>query len=80
MPLEGGKNAHIFDVIDSGLNEGAKAVVGGRPDAKKGYFVRPTVLTDTKPEMKVIREEIFGPVVCAMPFAALVQYARPLGG
>ena len=33
-----------------------------------GYFVEPTVLVDTKPEMKVIREEIFGPVVAAIPF------------
>src|SRR5262249_57085037 len=33
-----------------------------------GYFVAPTVLTDTTPDMKVVREEIFGPVVCAQPF------------
>ncbi len=33
-----------------------------------GYFVEPTVMVKTKPEMKVVREEIFGPVVCAMPF------------
>jgi phenylacetaldehyde dehydrogenase len=58
----------VSSYIDSGLNEGAKATAGGRPGAKKGYFVHPTVLTQTKPEMKVIREEIFGPVVCAMPF------------
>ena len=58
----------VSSYIDAGLNEGAKATAGGRSDAKKGYFVHPTVFTDTKPEMKVIREEIFGPVVCAMPF------------
>ncbi len=58
----------VSSYIDSGLNEGAKATAGGRPGAKKGYFVHPTVLTHTKPEMKVIREEIFGPVVCARPF------------
>ena len=34
----------------------------------RGYFVQPTVLTDTTPDMKVVREEIFGPVVCAIPF------------
>ena len=34
----------------------------------RGYFVQPTVLTDTNPDMKVVREEIFGPVVCAIPF------------
>ena len=58
----------VSGFIDSGLNEGAKATAGGRPNAEKGYFVHPTVFTHTKPEMKVIREEIFGPVVCAMPF------------
>jgi phenylacetaldehyde dehydrogenase len=58
----------VSSYIDSGLNEGAKATAGGRPGAEKGYFVHPTVLTHTKPEMKVIREEIFGPVVCAIPF------------
>jgi phenylacetaldehyde dehydrogenase len=34
-----------------------------------GYFVKPTVLTKTTPEMKVVKEEIFGPVVCAEPFS-----------
>ena len=62
----------VSSYIDSGLNEGAKATAGGRPGpetgAEKGYFVHPTVLTHTNPEMKVIREEIFGPVVCAIPF------------
>jgi phenylacetaldehyde dehydrogenase len=36
----------------------------------RGYFVEPTVLTDTTPDMKVVREEIFGPVVCAIPFSS----------
>ena len=46
----------------------SKAVVGGRKLGYKGYFVEPTVLVDTKQDMKVMQEEIFGPVVCAMPF------------
>ena len=54
--------------IDSGLSEGAKATAGGKKTAGKGYFVQPTVLTKTNPDMKVIREEIFGPVVCAIPY------------
>jgi phenylacetaldehyde dehydrogenase len=45
-----------------------KRVTGGSRVGDQGYFVQPTVLTDTKPEMSVIREEIFGPVVCAIPF------------
>ena len=43
--------------------------VGGKQHGDRGYFVEPTVLTHTKPEMKVVREEIFGPVVCAEPFS-----------
>jgi phenylacetaldehyde dehydrogenase len=41
---------------------------GGKRLGDTGYFVEPTVLVDTKPDMKVYREEIFGPVVTAIPF------------
>jgi phenylacetaldehyde dehydrogenase len=60
----------VTSYLESGKKEGAKvAAGGGRPkDLSKGYFVRPTVFTDVKPDMKVTREEIFGPVVCAIPF------------
>ena len=46
-------------------------VAGGGKLGGKGYFVEPTVLVDTNPDMKVIREEIFGPVVAAIPFKDL---------
>jgi phenylacetaldehyde dehydrogenase len=58
----------VCSFLESGANEGAKAVVGGRRKGEKGYFVEPTVLINTKPTMKVVQEEIFGPVVTAMPF------------
>ncbi len=58
----------VCSYLESGLSEGAEAVVGGRKRPGSGYFVEPTVMVKTKPEMKVVREEIFGPVVCAMPF------------
>ena len=51
-----------------GRRAGAEAVVGGGRVGERGYFVEPTVLTNTSGDMKVVREEIFGPVVCAMPF------------
>jgi len=56
--------------LDAGRKEGAKVATGGGRPKKfdKGYFVAPTVFTDVKPSMKVIQEEIFGPVVCAIPF------------
>ncbi|MBV9342554.1 MAG: aldehyde dehydrogenase family protein, partial [Acidobacteria bacterium] len=58
----------VCGYLESGLSEGAKAVAGGHKAADKGYFVEPTVLVNTKDDMKVVREEIFGPVVTAMPF------------
>ncbi|HLY58431.1 MAG TPA: aldehyde dehydrogenase family protein, partial [Stellaceae bacterium] len=58
----------VTGYIRSGIEEGACAVAGGERVGKEGYFVQPTVLTKTNPEMKVIREEIFGPVVAAVPF------------
>ena len=56
--------------LASGRKDGAKVVTGGgRPKQfSKGYFVAPTVFTDVNPQMKIVREEIFGPVVCAIPF------------
>ncbi|HUL42657.1 MAG TPA: aldehyde dehydrogenase family protein [Burkholderiales bacterium] len=57
--------------LESGLQEGAKAITGGKRKPGRGYFVEPTVLVDTKPNMKVVKEEIFGPVVTAMPFKEL---------
>jgi phenylacetaldehyde dehydrogenase len=58
----------VTGFIDSGQTEGAKVATGGKRHGGEGYFVEPTVLVDTNPDMKVVREEIFGPVVTAMPF------------
>jgi phenylacetaldehyde dehydrogenase len=58
----------VLGYLQSGKQQGAEAVVGGERVGHRGYFVQPTVLTDTNPDMKVVREEIFGPVVCAIPF------------
>jgi phenylacetaldehyde dehydrogenase len=58
----------VCGYLESGFSEGAKAVVGGSRLGEKGYFVKPTVLVNTNEKMKVVREEIFGPVVTAIPF------------
>ncbi len=58
----------VLGYLDSGRAEGAQAVVGGSREGDRGYFVQPTILTDTTNDMSVVREEIFGPVVCAIPF------------
>jgi len=61
--------ARVCGYLDSGAKEGAKAIVGGHRIGSTGYFVEPTILVDVKPHMKVVREEIFGPVVTAIPFS-----------
>lgn len=58
----------VCSYLESGFSEGAKAVTGGSRQGEKGYFVKPTVLVNTNEKMKVVREEIFGPVVTVMPF------------
>jgi phenylacetaldehyde dehydrogenase len=58
----------VCSYLESGYSEGAKATVGGSRQGDKGYFVKPTVLVNTSEKMKVVREEIFGPVVTAIPF------------
>ncbi len=58
----------VTGFLDSGRDEGAKAVAGGNPIDSKGYFIEPTVLTETDPSMRVQAEEIFGPVVTVTPF------------
>ena len=69
-PLVSEEQLHrVCGYLDSGVKEGAKAVAGGKKHGEKGYFVEPTVLVDTTENMKVVQEEIFGPVVVAMPFS-----------
>ncbi len=59
----------VESYVELGRKEGAVVVAGGeRPSAGPGFLVAPTVLADCGPEMRVVREEIFGPVVVVVPF------------
>ncbi len=60
----------VASYVDLGRSEGARVLTGGRPtDAGLGgYFYEPTVLVDVTNDMRVVREEIFGPVAAVMPF------------
>jgi aldehyde dehydrogenase (NAD+) len=61
----------VQDLIQCGIDEGATLVVGGtgRPsELNRGYYVRPTVFGDVTPQMKIAREEIFGPVLSIMSY------------
>jgi phenylacetaldehyde dehydrogenase len=65
----------VTGYMESGEAEGATALAGGGRYGERGYFVEPTVLTNTRPDMKVVREEIFGPVLVAAPFTDLNEIA-----
>jgi phenylacetaldehyde dehydrogenase len=58
----------VSGYVEGSRNEGATILTGGEGGGGKGYFYKPTVLAGARPEMTAVREEIFGPVVCAMPF------------
>jgi len=59
----------VTGFIDEGVGAGATVLVGGHRVDRPGYFVQPTILTNTTAEMSVRRSEIFGPVLCAMSFS-----------
>lgn len=54
--------------VDIGRNEGAKLVLGGARHGSRGYFYQPTIFTDVHNNMRIAREEIFGPVMAVIPF------------
>lgn len=60
----------VMKYIEIGRREGAEVACGGKRPAhlKKGYFVEPTIFVKTNNKMRIAREEIFGPVVCVIPF------------
>ena len=66
----------VTGFLESGVAEGATTLTGGGRFGDNGYFVEPTVITNTRPDMKIVREEIFGPVVVAEPFGSLDEIAR----
>jgi aldehyde dehydrogenase (NAD+)/phenylacetaldehyde dehydrogenase len=58
----------VKNYIDKGVEEGAEVLAGGTIPYEQGYFVSPTVFADVNHSMTIAKEEIFGPVVAAMPF------------
>jgi phenylacetaldehyde dehydrogenase len=65
----------VLGYIESGKAEGASVVTGGDAPAHSGFFVKPTVLADVKRSMRVVQEEIFGPVLVAQRFDDLDEVA-----
>ena len=66
----------VLDLIQSGLSDGAELVTGGKRFGEQGYFVTPTVFSQTRNSMRVVQEEIFGPVLVAAPFEDAEQVIR----
>jgi len=58
----------VMGYIDSGRSEGATLVCGGERVGDRGYFIQPTVFADVEDDMKIAKEEIFGPVMSVIPF------------
>ncbi|KAG2004229.1 aldehyde dehydrogenase [Coprinopsis cinerea AmutBmut pab1-1] len=58
----------VLSYIESGKKEGATAIVGGDKHGDKGYFIQPTIFTGVTKDMKIAREEIFGPVASVFKF------------
>ena len=66
----------VTSYIESGIREGAKVLAGGPGSDLPGYYVKPTILGETRSDMKVVREEIFGPVLSCASFEDLDEVVR----
>ncbi|KAI6042818.1 aldehyde dehydrogenase [Pisolithus marmoratus] len=58
----------IMEYIESGKKDGAKVHIGGERHGSEGYFIQPTIFLDTNPDMRIVKEEIFGPVSVVIKF------------
>ncbi|MEO7649532.1 MAG: aldehyde dehydrogenase family protein [Bryobacteraceae bacterium] len=74
----------ILGYIQSGVEQGAKLLCGGARDIEgsnaKGFFVKPTVFSEVKPDMKIAQEEIFGPVLSAIRFGSTEEAVEIANG
>ena len=68
--------------IESGKQDGATVHQGGERHGDEGYFIKPTIFTNVKPDMKIVKEEIFGPVGVVIKFedeAGMLVFSRLFG-
>jgi acyl-CoA reductase-like NAD-dependent aldehyde dehydrogenase len=66
--ISAGQRQTSLDYLAIGVEQGARRVTGGEVPDDPGFYLRPAVLADVRNEMRVAQEEIFGPVVCMIPF------------
>jgi aldehyde dehydrogenase (NAD+) len=69
--IDGTQFDKILSYIDAGKREGAEQLTGGKRAGHQGYFIQPTVFADVRDDMKIAREEIFGPVMSIIRFRQL---------
>jgi betaine-aldehyde dehydrogenase len=67
--VSAGQRATSVGYVDGAIADGATVVCGGRPIDRPGFFMQPALVADVRPDMAVMREEIFGPVLAVHPFA-----------
>ena len=67
----------VTGYISAGKRDGAELVVGGNGGDGDGYFVEPTLFTTEDDSLSITREEIFGPVLVALPYDSIEEVARP---
>ena len=65
----------MLNYIELGRAEGAELVAGGGTGGGDGYFVEPTLFTSERDDLRIAREEIFGPVLLALPYETLEEVA-----
>lgn len=66
----------VKNYIQAGIDEGARLLTGGVPEDDGGWFVKPAIFMDVKPEMRIAKEEIFGPVLVALPYDTVEEAVR----
>jgi aldehyde dehydrogenase (NAD+) len=78
--ISGRQMERILDYVECGKREGARLLCGGERDTEgekaSGFYVKPAVFAGVRPEMRIAREEIFGPVACAIPFRDAEEAVR----
>ncbi|MDX6769295.1 MAG: aldehyde dehydrogenase family protein [Elusimicrobiota bacterium] len=74
------QKARVLGFVEAGKKEGAQLLAGGGAPEGKGFFVQPTVFGGVKDEMKIAREEIFGPVVSVLPFDSVDEVVARANG
>ena len=74
--ISSGQRQTALDYLEVGRREGARLVTGGEVPAEPGFFLRPAVLADVDNGWRVAQEEIFGPVLCVIPFDSEEEAVR----